>query len=306
MSGNQYDVAIVGGGPAGLQAALILARIRKRVIVFDSPEPPRNAVSHGVHNFVGLDGLTPRQIRDQAWGQIDSYQSAEHHIQHIIDIQANTEGQFLVMGADGSNITAEHVILANGFKDIYPQVEGFLDCWGNTILMCPYCDGYENRDRVWGLVMTSDADLAHKPLLYRHWTTSAKCIIAPEVALSSEREAQLTAQGLSVHRGTIAQVHHEAGKVNAVTLDTGERITVQTLWWTLAHEPQPLTAQVIANLDLALEDNGTIKTDPFYETSTPKLWAVGDIKGWATALGAAHAGAQAAYAITRYAFKHHL
>ncbi|MBL8165572.1 MAG: NAD(P)/FAD-dependent oxidoreductase, partial [Anaerolineae bacterium] len=82
MKGNTlnqtpYDVAIIGGGPAGLQAALMLARTRRRVLVFDSPEPPRNAASHGVHNFVGLDGLLPAEIREQAWKQIAVYNSAE-------------------------------------------------------------------------------------------------------------------------------------------------------------------------------------------------------------------------------------
>jgi thioredoxin reductase len=299
MSDTHYDVAIIGGGPAGLQATLILSRLRKRILVFDSPEPPRNAASHGVHNFVGLDGLTYRQIRDQAWEQINVYQSAERRVHKVTDVQPASDGHFIVTDDAGQAITAEHVILANGFKDIYPEAKGFLDCWGDTILMCPFCDGYENRDRVWGLVITSEKDLAHKPLLYTHWTKQAKCIVSPDMTISPEIEAQLNAKSISIHRGIIADIHHTDGKIHAVTLDSGETVDVQTLWWTLNHEPQALTTRVIADFGLELEENGTIKTDAFYQTSTPKLWAVGDIKGWATALGAAYAGSQAAYAISR-------
>jgi len=126
MNLTHYDVAVIGGGPAGLQATLILARIRKRVIVFDSPEPPRNAVSHGVHNFVGLDGLKPSEIREQAWAQIAVYKSAELRHERVVDIQPHgDDNQFLVIGEMGSRITANHVILALGFRDIYPNIAGF-------------------------------------------------------------------------------------------------------------------------------------------------------------------------------------
>ena len=128
MNTIQYDVAIIGGGPAGLQAALILARTRKRVIVFDSQEPPRNASSHGVHNFVGLDGLTPFQIREQAWSQIAFYNSAEHRTDHVIDVQSHDDNTFLVTSESGSIVIVNHVILALGFRDIYPDVIGFKAC----------------------------------------------------------------------------------------------------------------------------------------------------------------------------------
>lgn len=299
MTHNLYDVAIIGGGPAGLQCALILARTRQQIIVFDSPEPPRNAASHGVHNFVGLDGLTYREIRKQAWEQINVYNSVEYQTKQIVDVQPHDDGRFLVTDADGTSLIARHVILAIGFKDIYPAVSGFDACWGDTILMCPYCDGYENRDRVWGLVIGSEIELEHMPMIYRNWTQTVKFLIAPDVPLSPEKEAQLNEQGTPVHRGAIHTIHHTAGKIEAVTLDTGETVAVQTLWWKLDDEPQPLTSHLITTFDLALDERGYIKTDANHETSTKGLWAVGDVKGWATALGAAFVGSQAAYAITR-------
>jgi thioredoxin reductase len=89
---EQIDIAILGGGPAGLQAALVLSRTRKKIIVFDDPEPPRNAASHGVHNFLGFDGLLPTDIRKIAWKQIDKYDSAELHKEKIVNVNKEEDG----------------------------------------------------------------------------------------------------------------------------------------------------------------------------------------------------------------------
>lgn len=299
MDLTHYDVAVIGGGPAGLQATLILARIRKRVIVFDSPEPPRNAVSHGVHNFIGLDGLKPSEIREQAWAQIGVYQSAELRHERVVDVQSDSDNGFLVIGEMGSRISAKHVILALGFRDIYPDIAGFLACWGDSIIACPYCDGYENRDRVWGLVVSSQVTLEHMPQIYRNWTTRAKIIVPPNIHVEDSYRNALLAEGISVHHGNIIEVHHTNGKAEAVTLDTGEVVNIETLWWKLSESPQPLTEKIITTFSLELDVNGYIKTDANHQTAVTGLWAIGDVRGWAGALGAAYQGSLAAYAISR-------
>jgi len=303
MTDNHYDIAIVGGGPAGLQATLILARLRKKIIVFDSPEPPRNGASHGVHNFIGLDGLTPAEIREVVWRQIDIYNSAELRVERVVDVRASEVG-FAVSGEAGSSITARHVILAMGFRDVYPDVPGFMDCWADTIFSCPFCDGYENRDRVWGLVIASQRALEHLPHLYPNWTSEAKAIFLPQVVLSDDVRARLTTQDIPVHEGEIVEIHHTNGKVNAITLSTGEKVEVGTLWWTPAEQALPLTQSIIANFNLEVDETGHIKTDASHQTTVEGLWAVGDVEGNPpSALGAAFAGSQAAYSIVRDGLK---
>lgn len=297
MKQERYDVAIIGGGPAGLQAALILARTRKRIIVFDAPESPRNGASHGVHNFVGLDGLLPSEIREQAWEQIAVYNSAELRTERILDVQAHEAG-FALTGEAGTSVSARHVVLALGYRDVYPDVPGFMDCWGDTIIACPFCDGYENRDRVWGLVASSPMALEHMPHLYHHWTPEACVIVTPNLTISDEQRAALDAQPIPVYSGEIVEIHHDNGKIEAITLSTGACVVLGTLWWRPDEAPQPLTERIIANFDLELDEHGTIKTDAQYQTAIRGLWTVGDVKGWATALGAAYQASQAAYAIT--------
>jgi len=296
---KHYDVAIIGGGPAGLQATLILSRTQKRIIVFDSQELPRNASSHGVHNFVGLDGLTPSQIRKQAWEQIAIYNSAELHANRIIDVQSTNNDKFMVTSETGFSVIANHVILALGFRDIYPNIDGFKACWGNSIISCPYCDGYENRNRLWGLVPPSQLALEHMPRIYRNWTSTAKIILPSHLDIEASYKNELMTQGISTHQGDIITIHHTAGKVEAVTLNTGEVLEVSTLWWKPPEAPQPITEKIIANFSLELDDIGYIKTDANRQTTTKNLWAVGDVCGWAGALGAAYQGSLAAYAITR-------
>ena len=300
---KQYDVAIVGAGPAGLQAALVLARTRKAMIVFDSPEPPRNSASHGVHNFLGLDGLLPAQIREQAWQQINVYGSAELCVERIVDVQRSADGLFALRGENGTTIAARHVMLAVGYRDIYPDIPGFQDCWGHTIIPCPFCDGYENRDRVWGIVPASELALEHLPTMAKNWTADVKVFLPNHFRLSTSRRETFAAQNILVYQGEISAIHHSGSSVEAVTLDTGERVEVGTLIWHPQEVPAPLTQQAIETFGLELDENKHIKTDANHQTTIEGLWAVGDIKGWASALGAAFAAGQAAAAIVREWYK---
>lgn len=299
MQDKHYDVAIIGAGPAGLQAALVLARTRKSIIVFDSPEPPRNSASHGVHNFVGLDGLLPAQIREQAWRQIDLYNSAELYFEQIVDLQQIAPQRFLLRGENGTSVTARHVILAIGYRDVYPEIAGFSACWGKTIIPCPFCDGYENRDRVWGIVPHGEQVLAHLPVMAKNWASEVKVFLPTHLTLSQHQRETYAAQNIALYENEIRAIHHTGGSVEAVTLDSGERVGVGTLIWHPQEVPTALTQRVIDNFGLELDESGHIQTDASHQTAIKGLWAVGDIKGWATALGAAFMAGQAASAVVR-------
>ncbi len=299
LKNDHYDVAIVGGGPAGLQAALVLARTRKKIIVFDDPQPPRNSASHGVHNLLGLDGLPPAEIRALAWKQIAVYQSAELRPERVTGITRGDAKLFGVTGDQGSTVMAKQVILACGYRDVHPPVVGFAECWADTIIPCPYCDGYENRDRVWAVVAASAHEAHHFAKLAQNWTADVKVILQAGVSLEADFEAELRAAGISVHRGQIVQVHHTRGKVEAVSLENGERLQAGNLLWIPPKEPLPLIQALVDSLGLEVDDVGFVKTNEAQQTNVDRLWAAGDVQNGRWALDATCTGGKVAQTIIR-------
>ncbi|MCG8608316.1 NAD(P)/FAD-dependent oxidoreductase [bacterium] len=294
---ERADVVIMGGGPAGLQAALVISRTRKKVVVFDSPQAPRNAVSHGVHNFLGLDGLLPAEIREVAWKQIEVYQSAELRNERVTDVRRNPEGRFMITGANGTQLEAAKVVLAVGYHDVYPDIAGFVECWGDTIIPCPFCDGFENRGRAWGIVPSSELELSRFPKLAQNWTTQIKVFLPAELEIEPNYRDELERLGIPIHEGSITEIHHTRGKVDAVTLNSGERVDAETLLWVPAEEPSPLIQNMVENLGLELDEMGYVKTDEMQQTNVEGLWAAGDVQGWTGGLQAAAAGGIAGHAI---------
>ncbi len=292
---NIFEVAIIGGGPAGMQTALVLARTGKKIVVFDDPQPPRNAASHGVHNFLGLDGLSPAEIRRVAWEQIDRYDSAKLRHERIVDIRRDDNGDFLVTNDLDDRTTARHAILASGYHDIHPNIPGFDAGWGDTIIPCPFCDGYENRDRIWGIVGSSADEISSFPLMAQNWTSDIKVILTTDAELDAAYEAQLGELGIPIHHGAITEIHHDDGKVHAVTLDSGERIEVGTLLWTPPEKPSPLVKNLVDNLGLELNEYGHVAANEMQQTNLDRLWAAGDVQGWTGSIESANAGGMAAF-----------
>ena len=291
------DIVIVGSGPAGMQAALVLSRTRKSIVVFDDPQPSRNAVSHGVHNFLGLDGMLPAEIRRIAWDQIDRYESAQLRYEAVVDIRRADNGNFLVESDRGNRVVARHVILACGYHDSYPDIPGFAECWGQSIIPCPFCDGYENRDRTWGIVGSSAAEISSFPLMAHNWTSDIKVILAADAELTPSYAAQLEELGIPIHHGTISNILHKDGLVEAIILDGGERVEIGTLLWSPSETISPLVKNLVDNLGLELNEYGHVAANQMQQTNVDRLWAAGDIQGWTGALESANAGGMAAFFI---------
>src|SRR5215211_5642023 len=296
---EEIDIAILGGGPAGLQAALVLSRTRKKIIVFDTPEPPRNTASHGVHNFLGLDGLLPMDIRKIAWKQIDKYNSAELRKEKIINVIKEKDEKFVITSDNERSIRAKKVILAVGYYDVYPDIPGFIECWGDRIISCPFCDGYENRDRIWGIVVNSKMQLDLFPKMIQNWTSKIKVFISPHIKIESSYQNELSKLNISVYRGIIIKVNHNGTKVESVSLESGENIQVDTLLWIPQVKPIQLIQRLIENLGLELNEQDYIKTNQKLRTNVKGLYAAGDIKGTSPigALAAAYNGGIAATSI---------
>src|SRR5919197_239884 len=166
MTSHKYDVAIVGGGAAGLSAALVLARARRRVVVLDAGSP-RNAPTAHMHNFLSRDGMPPAELLEVGRAEIRGY-GAEIVGATVVRLQS-TSTAFEVVLDNGRTVAARRVLLATGLTDQLPDVPGVRERWGRDVLHCPYCHGWEFRDQPVGVLATGPRAV-HQALLFRQWT----------------------------------------------------------------------------------------------------------------------------------------
>ncbi len=287
MTDGLVDVLIVGGGPAGLQAALTLGRARKRVLVADGG-PRRNAPAGHMNNFVSRDGMPPADFRREARAQLATYPTVSFREERI-DTITGGRGDF---GAGA--LRARRVLLATGLIDQPPDLEGLAPLWGHSVFQCPYCHGWEARERRWGYY-APDATPPHVGpfvMLLRGWST--------EVTLFTEKvgedaRSRFAAAKIRIERAAVTRLAGTGQQLEAVELADGRRVPCDAL---LMHPPQT-QVELVRALGLELDDEGFVKTDPISrETSIPGIYAAGDLATpRQAAILAAAAGMQAATAI---------
>lgn len=184
--GRLLDVAIIGGGPAGLSAALMLGRARKQVAVIDEGRP-RNEVTHEAHEFLTRDGISPRELRRIAREQLSNY-PAVLLVEDIVASIQGEEGHFLLKTAKGKEITSRKLLFAVGMKDQPLDIPGLYDIYGKSAFVCPYCDGWELKDQLL-VVINRGAALMHYAPLLSGWTRRfIVCTNGPDELNDAERE----------------------------------------------------------------------------------------------------------------------
>ncbi|MGW2037825.1 NAD(P)/FAD-dependent oxidoreductase [Streptomyces virginiae] len=301
----QYDTVIVGGGPAGLTAALALTRYRHRTLVAQSPDRPRNHASRGVHGMIGLEGATPAEVRARAWAELDAYGLAERRDAAAEDVTRAEGGGFHVALDDGTTAWARTVLLATGVVDVHPAgVEGFAECWGRTVIHCPFCVGWENADRTWALVADDPDYAATAARAFSAWSADVIAIAPPGMDRAAETRRDLQAAGSDLVEGEIVRLHHREGELHTVELADGTLLARRTLLWSPRQQQVPLVDRLTTALGLALDEDGFVIVGPDRQTTVPGLYAAGDLTTqWEQgAMSAAGAGAAAADAIH---FAHH-
>jgi len=289
-----YDVVIVGGGPGGLQAALTLGRARRRVLLADAG-PRRNALAVHVHNFVTRDGTPPDEFRAIARAQLAEYPSVEV-VEARVDAIAGERGAFEIRLGDRT-VQARRIVLATGVADELLPLDGFRELWGHAIFQCPYCHGWEVRDRRWGFLALPHAATHVLPfaLMIRTWTDHVTVFTAGAVAIDPDARATLAAAGIRVETAPIARLARDGQRLVAVELAGGASVPCDVLF----AQPPQRQLELVTALGLALDNEGYVAVDPMKrETSVPGIYAAGDLttRGQAAVLAAA-AGMQAAAAL---------
>lgn len=286
-----HDVVIIGGGPAGLSAALALGRARKRVLLCDGG-PRRNAAAEQIHNFVTRDGTPPDDFRKIARQQLSTYPNVE-----VRDVRAGSitgkRSAFHVQLASGA-VTARRILVATGMLDDMLPIEGFRELWGHSIFQCPYCHGWEIRDRRWGyLARAPDANhMLPFALQARGWTRTLTVFTNGAFDVSADARATLHRAGVRLEDSPITRLVAREHRLEGIALSNGAIAPCDELF---AHPPQR-QVELVQQLGLALDEHGYVRVDPTTrETSVPGIYAAGDLttRMQAAVLGAA-AGMHAA------------
>lgn len=265
-----YDVVIVGAGPAGLSAALALGRARKRVLLCDSG-PRRNAAAEHVHNFVTRDGTPPDELRRIGGEQLAAYPSVEVRAARVQAV-TGTKGAFAVE-VEGSASAARRLLLCTGLTDELLPIEGFREGWGRSIVQCPYCHGWEVRERRWGYLARGVEGLHFAPLL-RGWTREVVVFTSGAFEVPEESARQLAAAGVRLEPRAVQRLQVRGGQLEHVELAGGDRVPCDVLF---AHPPQQ-QVELVRALGVALDPDGFVQVEPVSrQTSVPGVYAAGDL-----------------------------
>jgi len=288
---SQYDVAIIGGGAAGLSAALVLSRARRRILVLDAGAP-RNAPATHMHGYLSRDGLPPSELLMVGRKEVQHY-SGEILDGTVETLIADNRTNFQVLLADGERISARRLLVTTGLRDELPDIPGLRERWARDVLHCPYCHGYEVRDRQLGVLGGTPGGVRYAQIV-RQWTHDLVYFTPPDILTADER-AQLTARAIGIVEGAVEQLVIDDDQLRGVRLDDGRLVPRDALFVPPTFVPN---SSLLAGLGCEMNEDGWVTTDPTGRTSVPGVWAAGNVVDpRAQVITAAGAGSAAAIAL---------
>lgn len=267
---NIYDCVIVGGGSAGLSAALTLGRARRRVLVCDKGNP-RNAPAREAHSFFTRDGTNPLELLKIGREQLKPYETVEFQSIGVKEIK-KSGAQFEVIFDDGTMKKSRKILLAFGVKDEFPAIENFSEFWGKTVFHCPFCHGYEVRDEPLCVVGNGEAGVGMIGLL-KSWSANLILCTNGKAEFSVDQRKLLEKYRIAVREEKIVKLEGEGGQLENIIFETGEKLLRRGM---LIRPKQHLRSDLAEKLGCELTDPGFIKVSDLGETSVKGVYAAGD------------------------------
>jgi thioredoxin reductase len=292
----RYDVAIVGGGPAGLSAAVVLGRSRRRVVLFDDGKP-RNYAASGVHCYLGHDGVTPQALRELGRSEAEHYGVELVHAKVLAARRLSASGKTLAgfeLQTSVRTVVARTLLLCTGVVDVLPSISGIRDFYGRCVHHCPYCDGWEHRDQRLVAFGASSQAAVKLALSLRTWSPHVTACTHGEQLTKDQRES-LAGNNVEFREEKIVALRGKGSTLEEVLFDSGPALQCDALFFSSDQfQRSPLPAMLGCETD----DEGLILTGKKQSTCVDGLFLAGDADGEVQfAIVAAAEGAVAAVAI---------
>ncbi|GGF27515.1 NAD(P)/FAD-dependent oxidoreductase [Flavobacterium limi] len=270
MKKDNFDIIIIGGSYSGLSAAMSLGRSLRQVLIIDSGLPCNRQTPHS-HNFITLDGEKPAAISAKARLQLEFYKTVQFY--NGLAVKAlQTENGFEITTESGDLFTARKILFATGVKDLLPEIKGFSDCWGISVLHCPYCHGYEVKYEKTAIIANGEMGYEYAKLI-SNWTKDLRLCTNGKSTLTLEQTKSLEKHGISILEQEIESLEHNSGQIKQIIFKNQEKIDVKAIY---ARPPFEQHCHLPEALGCELNEQGLIKVDFMQKTTVPGIYASGD------------------------------
>lgn len=267
---NIFDAIIVGGSYAGLSAAMSLGRSLRKVLIIDNGKPCNIQTPHS-HNFLTQDGKTPKEISTLAKEQVKKYDSIEF-LNGLATEGKKTENGFEIKTQRGEIFEAKKLIFATGIVDEIPNIKGFWDCWGISLIHCPYCHGYEFRNKETGIIANGERAF-HIASLVKNLTDNLTIFTRGKADFTEEQFQKLNQNNIKVIETEIEEMKHQNGYVEKLILVDGQELILEPVYSAF---PFHQHSDIPKSLGCEMTETGHINVDQFQKTSIPGVFACGD------------------------------
>lgn len=267
---KQFDVIIVGGSYSGLAAGMALGRALKHVLIIDKEQPCNKQTPYS-HNFITHDGDEPAEIAAHAIQQVKRYKTVSF-FKGLATAGRKTENGFEIQVASGETFAAKKLIFATGITDLLPDIPGIAACWGISVLHCPYCHGYEVRNKKTGILGNGETGFDFVRLI-SNWTTDLTLFTNGLSTLSAGQTKLLEKHKIKIVIKELERLEHTNGQVKNVIFTDGTQSVVNAIYATVSFVQH---CTIPESLGCELTEDGYIKIDPFQETTIQGVFACGD------------------------------
>lgn len=270
MEQSNFDVIIIGGSYSGLSAAMSLGRALRQVLVIDSGLPCNRQTPHS-HNFITQDGEKPAVISAKAKLQVQVYKTVQFYTGLAVKA-INKDKGFEITTENEAVFTSRKIVFATGVKDLLPDVAGFAECWGISVIHCPYCHGYEVKNEKTAILANGEIGFEYAKLI-SNWTKDVRLCTNGKSGLTPEQLQILKNHNISVVEDEIDSFEHNQGYISNIVFKNGKKVDVKAVY---ARPPFEQHCTLPQDLGCEINEQGLLKVDMMQKTNVPGIYASGD------------------------------